>query len=219
MWAAAQVVPAAGERRLRSMLRHERVAVAMAVAEATHHSSRGEKSATVIREEEVHETYVGSRAQKRPPPGERPGILAEHGPQRSDRTMRRSIKDTHPTVGLPVLAGASRDLHSRLPHPVSPAVEEGGGRGGGGAGHARGSPRPWWLEPGRRQRRGSVARAVRSGSFLPLPRGGRGRRRGRGRLQKPSSSRGRARRRHRQWVAPSWFFGRSEFPGIMVVWK
>ena len=40
------------------MLRHERMAVAMAVAEATHHSSRGQKSATVIREVEEHETHA-----------------------------------------------------------------------------------------------------------------------------------------------------------------
>ena len=33
------------------MPRHERMAVAMAVAEATHHSSRGQKSATVIRKD------------------------------------------------------------------------------------------------------------------------------------------------------------------------
>ena len=61
------------ERRLRSMLRHERVAVAMAVAEATHHSSRGQKSATVIREVEEQVVHVGLRAQKTPPPGERAG--------------------------------------------------------------------------------------------------------------------------------------------------
>ena len=60
------------ERRLRSMLRHGRMAVAMAVAEATHHSSPGQKSATVIRVEEVHELYDGPRAQKRSPPGKRP---------------------------------------------------------------------------------------------------------------------------------------------------
>ena len=45
------------ERRLRSMLRHKRMAVAMAVAEATHHSSRGQKTATAIREEVVQATH------------------------------------------------------------------------------------------------------------------------------------------------------------------
>ena len=33
------------ERRLRSWLRHERMTVAMALAESTHHSSRGQKNA------------------------------------------------------------------------------------------------------------------------------------------------------------------------------
>ena len=56
------------ERRLRSMLRHEQ-AVAMAVAEVTHQSTRGQKSATVIREEEFFEMYDGSRAHNLPPPG------------------------------------------------------------------------------------------------------------------------------------------------------
>ena len=51
--------------------------------------------------------YDGPRAQKRPPPGERPGILAEPVPQRSDRTVRRSAGDGFPTPGVPVLAGAS----------------------------------------------------------------------------------------------------------------
>ena len=122
---------ARSERPLRSMLRHERVAVAMAVAEATHHSSRGQKSGTVTREEEVHELYGGPRAQKRPPPGERPGILAEPGPQRSDRTVRRFAGDGLPTLGLLVLAGASGealDATSLLPHGQGAGRhEEGGG--------------------------------------------------------------------------------------------
>ena len=40
------------ERRLRSFLRHERMAVAMAVAEARHHSSRGQTTAIPISEVE-----------------------------------------------------------------------------------------------------------------------------------------------------------------------
>ena len=72
------------------MLRHERTAVAMAEAEATHHSSRGQKIATSIREVEEHETNNAPRRQKAPPPGARPGILAEPGPQSSDRSLRRS---------------------------------------------------------------------------------------------------------------------------------
>ena len=35
------------QRRLRSWLRHERMTVAMALAESTHHASRGQKNARV----------------------------------------------------------------------------------------------------------------------------------------------------------------------------
>ena len=41
------------ERRLRSFLRHERKAVAIAVAEARHHSSKGQTTATAIGEVEA----------------------------------------------------------------------------------------------------------------------------------------------------------------------
>ena len=47
------------------------------------------------------------RRQTPPHPEVRPGILAEPGPQRSDRSLRRSSGDGSPTLGLPVLAGAS----------------------------------------------------------------------------------------------------------------
>ena len=64
-------------------------------------------TATAIREEVENVTRDGLRAQKSPPPGERPGCLVDPGPQRSDRTVRRSAGDSLPTPGLPVLAGAS----------------------------------------------------------------------------------------------------------------
>ena len=51
-------------------------------------------------------THHGLRAQKTPPPGERPGIFAEPGPQQGDRTVRRSAGDALPTLGLPVLSAA-----------------------------------------------------------------------------------------------------------------
>ena len=53
MQAAAQEVPAAGERRLRAMLRHERMSVAMALAESTHHSAQRQKTARAGREARV----------------------------------------------------------------------------------------------------------------------------------------------------------------------
>ena len=66
------------------------------------------------------------------------------------------------------------------PHPVCPEDEGGGGEG---AGHARKSGN---LMAGTRplaatvsSTSGTIAPAVRSGRFLPLPRGGRGRKRGR----------------------------------------
>ena len=104
------------ERRLHSKLRHERFAVAMALAETLHHSAqkvmeqhtalRGLKKASAGEEVE-NETHAGLRAQKSPPLGVRPGILPEPGSQRSDRTVRRFAGAALPTPGLPVLAGAS----------------------------------------------------------------------------------------------------------------
>ena len=98
------------------MLRHERMAVAMALAETLHHSAqkvmeqhtalRGLKKASAGEEVE-NVTHAGPRAQKSPPPGVRPGILPEPGPQRSDRTVRRFARDALPTPGLPELAGVS----------------------------------------------------------------------------------------------------------------
>ena len=83
------------------MLRHEQQTVRMALEAALHHSAgpkekvemqqngapRGQKTAARAGEEVEYEKHAGLRAQKTPPPGERPGILAEPGPQRSDRTV------------------------------------------------------------------------------------------------------------------------------------
>ena len=78
------------ERRLRQWQRHERMTVAMALAEATHHAApRRQTPVSAIREEVENETHAGLRAQKSPPPGVRAGILPEPGLQRSDRTVRR----------------------------------------------------------------------------------------------------------------------------------
>ena len=79
--------------------------VAMAVAEATHHSApRRQKTATAIREVEEHASHGGLRAQTALPPGARPGILAEPGPQRSDRTVRHSAGEA-PLLVVASLAG------------------------------------------------------------------------------------------------------------------
>ena len=114
------------ERRLRSWLRHERMTVAMALAEKLHHSAfrthmpkkeeveqdqalRGQTKASA-REGEVHEKDVASRSQSTPHPGERPGLPSEPGPQRSDRTVRRSSGDNLPTLALPALAGSAGEV-------------------------------------------------------------------------------------------------------------
>ena len=62
------------ERQLRAFHRHEVLSVKMALATGLHHSAQ---RVEVPREVEEHETYVGPRAQKTPPPGMRPASLAE----------------------------------------------------------------------------------------------------------------------------------------------
>ena len=97
------------QRRLRSWLRHERMTVAMTLAEMTHHTSpRGPKMAKVG-EEVVHVAHVAPRGPKTPPPGERPGILPEPLPQRSDRSRRHFSKDGLPQLALPSLASAASE--------------------------------------------------------------------------------------------------------------
>ena len=53
--------------------------------------------------------HVGLRAQKILPPGERPGILAEPGPQRSDRSRRHFSGDGLPQLALPLLASSASE--------------------------------------------------------------------------------------------------------------
>ena len=93
------------QRRLRQWLRHERMTVAMALAEVTHHAApRGPKTARA-EEEAEYETHYALRGQKTPPPGERPAPLSEvAGPQRSDRTVRHSAGDA-PLLVVPALRG------------------------------------------------------------------------------------------------------------------
>ena len=98
----AQLEPLGGGVCDRSAWRHEQLSVAVALAASTHHSaqqigaSRSQKTATRAKEVEEHVTRrLG------PPSGERPGVLAEPGPQRSDRTMRHSVGDGLPPLVLP----------------------------------------------------------------------------------------------------------------------
>ena len=129
------------QRQPHSMLRLERQTVAMELAAALHHSRDGGR-----------ETYVayGHRRQPAQPSrgwrltrrtkhcGDRrslhrarPGILAESGPQRSDRSLRHSSRDGLPTLSLPVLGvgRVSARLLASLPHGccVGGQKERGGG--------------------------------------------------------------------------------------------
>ena len=98
----------------------------------THHTHR----ATEPMEEVVQDAHVALRGQKTPPPGARPGRLVDPGPQRSDRTVRRSSgKD--PLLVVASLADASPDgVDTLLPHGfcVGGQNEGGGGRGEEGCG-------------------------------------------------------------------------------------
>ena len=68
------------ERRFRSMLRHERMAVAMALAESLHHSAQRPEKAKA-REVEEQDQHEALRREKAPPPGMRPGVLQDPAPQ------------------------------------------------------------------------------------------------------------------------------------------
>ena len=92
------------QRRLRSWLRHERMTVAMALAEMTHHTAPRGPTMARVGEGVEHEQLDGLRAQKPPLPGVRPGSLFDPGPQRSDRTVRHSAGDT-PLLVVPALRG------------------------------------------------------------------------------------------------------------------
>ena len=69
------------QRRLRSWLRHERMTIAMTLAEMAHHTApRGPKMARVG-EEVVQDAHEALRGQKTPPPGTQPATLREPGLQ------------------------------------------------------------------------------------------------------------------------------------------
>ena len=82
------------ERRLRSMLRHERMTVAMALAESTHHSSRGQDG---------QGRGVGARAELH---GEDPE--APHTPAGALQPRRRARRGACQHLCLRSLAGRTR---------------------------------------------------------------------------------------------------------------
>ena len=54
-------------------------------------------------------THDASQEQKTPPPGARPGILPEPGPQGGDRSLRHPSGNCLPTLSLPVMVGTWRE--------------------------------------------------------------------------------------------------------------
>ena len=95
----------------------------MALAAALHHSAgpkekmvelqqcaapRGQKTGARAREGEVHEKYDAPRRKNAPHPGERPGILEEPGPQRSNHSLRHSSENA-PLLVVATLAAAAAD--------------------------------------------------------------------------------------------------------------
>ena len=69
---------------------------------------RGQKTAARAGEEVVHDAHDALRGQKTPPPGVRPGSLSDPGPQRSDRTVRRS-SGVAPLLSAPMLADTAAE--------------------------------------------------------------------------------------------------------------
>ena len=78
------------------------MAVAMAVAEATHHSSRGQRPATAIREE----TNNAPWRQKAAPPGMWPASLAE--PQGTQVLVRHVAEQVLDAPVVPILAAVDQ---------------------------------------------------------------------------------------------------------------
>ena len=122
------------ERRLRSMLRHDRQTVAMNLAAALHHSRDigpgvydGLRAQVTLSsgEEVEYVTHSSPRALKTPPSGERLGLLPEHSPQRSDRTARHS-SGAAPSLSPPALQAAADDAvdHSSLAFLLNVALHQ-----------------------------------------------------------------------------------------------
>ena len=100
---------------MRSWWRHEQQSIRMALGAAAHHSAqqhaalRAPKTGTRAREGEVHVKYDAPRRQTTPHPGVRPGSLFDPGPQRSDRSLRRSAGDGLPQLVTPSLASTASE--------------------------------------------------------------------------------------------------------------
>ena len=88
-------------------MRHERLSVAMALAEALHHSA-GPREKVVERREgpegEVRETHDALRGQKRPLPGTRPAPLPVVAVPQGRPEAAAGVSAGVPSLALAVLA-------------------------------------------------------------------------------------------------------------------
>ena len=101
------------QRRLRSMLRHEQQSVALALAQALHHSAGPSKTKVVERRErqegEVQVVYDAPRSQKTPLPGVRPGVPLDLGPPGDEAVAVGYAAASVPLLGAPSLADSSAE--------------------------------------------------------------------------------------------------------------
>ena len=95
----------------------------MALAEYTHHASRGQTKARA-REGVEHEKYEGLRAQKPPLPGKRPGVPPEPEPRGGAVTVGY-VAAPAPPLAVPLLASAAGEAvdHSTLQFLLKHAIE------------------------------------------------------------------------------------------------
>ena len=99
------------QRRLRSMLRHEQQSVAMALAQALHHSAGPSKTKVVERRErqegEVQAANDAPRGQTTPLPEVRPGVPLDPGPPGDEAVAVGYAAAGVPLLGAPSLADSS----------------------------------------------------------------------------------------------------------------
>ena len=96
------------QRRLRSWRRHEQQSFAAVLATESHHSyPKVDTANDCLRAQKTVSSTGEVEAHEEPPPGARQGILAEPGPQSSDRNLRRSSRDCLARLVTPSLAGAA----------------------------------------------------------------------------------------------------------------
>ena len=89
------------QRRLRQFLRHERLSVAMALAESQHHTSRGQKTAGAGR----HELHYTAKFRRRLFPKGQPAPLSEVAGWQSHVSRHTVDQIVDAVPGLPTLDG------------------------------------------------------------------------------------------------------------------